>query len=129
MITEGYQYDAYGQHVIFGPGTNGVVDFGGDDVTTLQSNSELGNPYMYTGRRLDSETGLYYYRARYMNADQGRFISRDPSGLWADMANIGNGYAYVANNPLNFIDPSGLLTRYPKAGKEEPFHLGSIGCV
>jgi RHS repeat-associated protein len=35
-------------------------------------------PYGYTGRRYDSETGLWYFRARYFDAELGRFISRDP---------------------------------------------------
>ncbi len=58
----------------------------------------LGNPYMFTGRRFDLETGLYYYRARYYNPYIGRFLQTDP---------IGYGYGYCANNPMNYVDPSG----------------------
>ena len=53
---------------------------------------------MFTGRRFDLETGLYYYRARYYNPYIGRFLQTDP---------IGSGYNYCGNNPLNFVDPSG----------------------
>ena len=66
----------------------------------------IGNPYRYTGRRLDAETGLYYYRARYYSVTLGRFLQPDPAGF-VDGLNL---YAYVGNDPLNFVDPSGLFT-------------------
>lgn len=63
-----------------------------------------GNPFRYTGRRWDAAVGLYYYRARYYDPDMGRFLETDPV-LYADQMNL---YAYVANNPLNGTDPSGM---------------------
>jgi RHS repeat-associated protein len=60
----------------------------------------IGNPYMFTGRRFDLETGLYYYRARYYNPHIGRFLQTDP---------IGYGYNYCGNNSLNYLDPLGLI--------------------
>ena len=62
----------------------------------------LGNPYMYTARRYDIETGLYYYRARYYNPYIGRFLQKDPAGQGMNM------YAYCGNNSLNCVDPMGL---------------------
>ena len=59
--------------------------------------------YGYTGREPDA-TGLTYYRARYYHAGLGRFLSRDPAG----MADSVSPYAYVANNPVNLVDPFGL---------------------
>jgi uncharacterized protein RhaS with RHS repeats len=49
-------------------------------------------------------TGLYYYRARWYDAQVGRFISEDPIGFNGGDINL---YAYVKNNPVNAIDPSG----------------------
>lgn len=59
--------------------------------------------YGYTGREPDA-TGLEFYRARYYHPGLGRFASRDPMG----MADSVSPYAYVANNPVNLIDPMGL---------------------
>jgi len=56
------------------------------------------NPYMFTGRRFDVETGLYYYRARYYNPYIGRFLQTDP---------VGYGDGYCGNNPVGMVDPSG----------------------
>jgi RHS repeat-associated protein len=60
--------------------------------------------YGFTGRELDSATGLMYYRARWYDPRQGRFISEDPVGL----AGGSNQYVYAANDPVNLTDPNGL---------------------
>ena len=76
-VVESYQYDAYG---------------------TPSGPSAASNPYMFTGQRLDPETGVYYYKSRYFSVLLGRFLSRDPIGVWGDPTNLGNAYAYVGNN-------------------------------
>lgn len=78
-------------------------DFGKQTETV----SVTDNPYLFNGRRYDTESGLYYYRTRYMDPNQGRFTTRDSIGIWGDQANLGNGYTYVANNPQTFLDPNG----------------------
>ena len=62
-------------------------------------------PYRYTGRRFDAETGLYHYRARAYSPALGRFLQPDPIGYLGGL----NLYAYVANDPLNRLDPFGLF--------------------
>jgi RHS repeat-associated protein len=74
--------------------------------------SGVGNSYMFTGRNYDSETGLYYYRARYYSPRIGRFLQPDPWGF-VDGLNL---YEYVRNNPVNFLDPLGLLGYSPFPG-------------
>ncbi len=56
------------------------------------------------GQYFDSETGLYYNNARYYDPKTGRYISSDPIGLRGGL----NTYTYGLNNPLRYIDPSGL---------------------
>jgi RHS repeat-associated protein len=71
--------------------------------------SSVGNPYMFTGRNYDSETGLYYYRARYYSPYIGRFLQTDPIG-YEDGLNL---YTYVQNNPIIAIDPMGTIASCP----------------
>jgi RHS repeat-associated protein len=60
--------------------------------------------YGYTGRERDAVSGLMYYRARWYDAQVGRFASEDPIGLAGDV----NVYVYVGNNPMEAFDPLGL---------------------
>jgi RHS repeat-associated protein len=63
-----------------------------------------GAPFGYTGEAYDASTQLVYLRARYYDGRTGRFTQKDPSGLEQNL------YAYVASNPVNRIDPSGLFS-------------------
>jgi RHS repeat-associated protein len=66
--------------------------------------------YGYTGRETDGETGLDYYRARYYDAANGRFISVDPIGFEAGDTNL---YRYVGNSSTMATDPTGELLFVP----------------
>jgi RHS repeat-associated protein len=83
-LTQSYTYDSFG------------------NVTA--SSGSITNPFQYTGRELDSETGLYYYRARYNDPTIGRFVSEDPLQFGSGDSNF---YNYVAQNPVNYTDPTG----------------------
>ena len=58
--------------------------------------------YSYGGKELDEVTNLYYFNARYYDATIGRFINVDP------VQDGSNWYVYCSNNPLSFVDPTGL---------------------
>jgi len=62
-------------------------------------------PYLFTGRRFDAESGLYYFRNRYYSPLLGKFISPDPLD-YVDGMNV---YAYVNGNTANLVDPLGLM--------------------
>ncbi|HBB29414.1 MAG TPA: hypothetical protein DC000_09245, partial [Clostridiales bacterium] len=65
------------------------------------------NPFRYAGYRYDEATGLYYLMARYYDPGVGRFISRDTFHGFEINPQSLNLYAYCANNPVMYIDPSG----------------------
>jgi len=73
----------------------------------IASTGTLANPFQYTGRDFDSETGLSFNRARYFDPSAGRFLSEDPLGF---LGSGSNSYRYVGNSPTNLIDPFGLTT-------------------
>jgi len=93
-----------------------TADSGGTRVAELRYKAWGENRYTYgatpttyrfTGQRLDESTGLMYYGARYYDPTLGRFVQADTivpnPGNPQDL----NRYAYVRNNPLRYIDPSG----------------------
>ena len=62
--------------------------------------TRFDNPYTFTGRRLDDESGIYYYRNRYYHAQMGRFVSRDPMGHMDGMSLYGAYFAPDGLDPL-----------------------------
>ncbi|MGH7966665.1 MAG: RHS repeat-associated core domain-containing protein [Candidatus Binatia bacterium] len=72
---------------------------------TTRTGAVSTNPFQFTGRENDGLTGLYYYRARYYHPILQRFLSEDPIGFGGGDVNL---YAYVLNNPVNHVDPTGL---------------------
>ncbi len=89
-VVESKAYDAYGGVV--------TINNKGNEIDSKKSRS----PFGFTGRRIDSETGLMYFRARYYSAELGRFIGRDPLG-YVDGMSLYRGY-FV---PIH-TDPLGL---------------------
>jgi RHS repeat-associated protein len=93
-IVEQYDYDAFGN---------------------LTAPPATGNPYTYTSREYDPETGLLFYRARYYDPATGRFITEDPIEFEGGDVNF---YAYVGNNPINAVDPYGKTPKSDKCYKQ-----------
>jgi RHS repeat-associated protein len=86
-VAAAYEYDAYGQ--------------------ITQTQGSLHQPYGYTGREYDAESGLYHYRARAYDPRSSVFVQSDPIGFAGKSLNL---VGYVRQNPTNFSDPLGLST-------------------
>jgi RHS repeat-associated protein len=86
-ITDTYTYDAFGMQIAH-TGTT-------------------PNVFQFSGEWLDSNVGLYYLRARYLNQATGRFWARDPIEGKKCCGLSWNPYIYVKQNPVNEVDPTG----------------------
>ena len=82
----------------------------------------LDESVKYTGKDLDEDAGLYYFNARWYDPLNGRFITEDPvrDGL--------NWFVYVGNNPLRYVDPSGLYILQTRRSFND-FHMGSADLI
>jgi RHS repeat-associated protein len=81
-----------------------VQSYSYDSFGMIKAQTGFANRYTYTGREWDKETGLYYYRDRYYDSMDGKFVSKDPIGFKGGDVNL---FAYTKNNPINYKDPSG----------------------
>lgn len=98
---------------------------------TTAAGTSSTNAFQYTGRENDG-TGLYFYRARYYKPGFERFISEDPFGDYSQQsyylsaivplgfAGGVNRYAYVGDNPSEFIDPFGTQRQLPPPRQPPP---------
>jgi len=104
-VVERYEYQDYGQeHITLADGSTTVSP----NAHSGRIESLVGNPFTFTGRELDNETGLILYRTRYLQTVIGRFTTRDTIGVWGDGENAGNAQGYVWSSPLTLVDAFGL---------------------
>jgi RHS repeat-associated protein len=87
------------------------VPFG--EVFIEERNNRWNTPYLFNAKELDEETGLYYYGARYYDSRISLWLSTDP--LQEKYPNVST-YAYCLNNPVNYIDPTGMSTHTDSLG-------------
>ncbi|MFI5460682.1 MAG: RHS repeat-associated core domain-containing protein [Isosphaerales bacterium] len=113
--------------------TSGLVNSSGNQQTTYtygpfgatsSSGTANANPYQFTGRELDPNSGLYFMRNRYYSPTLQRFISPDPTGIAGGDANL---YAYAHNDPTNLVDPLGLCAE-SEPNPSPPFPILCNGC-
>lgn len=84
-----------------------IENSAGADITTMPM---VENFYTFTGREYDKESGLYYYRARYLDSETGRFIQSDPHPrVKSAPSSLVNKYIYSGNSPFMYRDPSGKM--------------------
>jgi RHS repeat-associated protein len=104
--TDYYEVDALGSVTSLSNGAGTIANTYAYDSFGNVTNftGSLSNPFRYTGREFDSETSLYFNRARYYDQNAGRFVSEDPSEFFGGQ----NFYGYVGNDPINLTDPLGL---------------------
>jgi len=76
---------------------------------TRYSSGALGTDYKFTGQREQAELGLYFYGARWFDPSIGRFTSPDTMIPSAQGVQAWDRYAYVNNNPVRYMDPTGHM--------------------
>jgi len=95
-IVESYRYSAFGEEIVY-DANNEKVEI-----------STIGNPWRFSSKRVDKETGFLNFGRRYYDCKTATWMSPDPIGFEAGP----NFYAYVMNNPLNNSDLYGLECVY-----------------
>jgi RHS repeat-associated protein len=93
------------------------IPFG--EVFVEERNEKWNTPYLFNGKELDEETGLYYYGARYLDQKLSIWLSVDPL---ATIIPTLSPYSYVRNNPTNYIDPYGLFETKKEAKEYRKEH-------
>src|SRR5260370_17112239 len=122
--TSFYQSDGLGSVTSLSNGAGALAQTSSfDSFGKTTPTGSVVNPFQYTAREFDSETGLYFNRARYLEPTTGRFLTEDPSGFAAGP----NFYLYTQNNPILMADPSGrdtvvIITRDPLPGMAVATH-------
>ncbi len=106
-LKEHYRYSVFGEKKVY---TNEISSYKTSVYNLIYSNpneylsSQINNPWQFSSKRLDEESGLVYYGRRYYDPQIGRWLTCDPMGF-EDGLNL---YAFVLNDPLIKYDLYGL---------------------
>ncbi len=124
-----YQADGLGSVTTLSDGSGAIAStYNYDSFGNITASTGTAvNPFRYTGREIDTETGLYYYRARYYAPAVGRFLEEDPIQFDGGP----NFYSYVHNSPINNIDPLGEQSSgigIPHSDTPEPGYKPAYNC-
>ena len=103
-----YAYDGHGSVRALTSSTGAITDTYDYDAfgNLLHSTGTTFNEFLFAGEQFDSDLGLYYNRARYLNVSTGRFWTMDSFEGNSDPLSL-HKYLYVGANPINAVDPSG----------------------
>ncbi len=107
--TKRHDYLPFGEE-LFAGGRTSALGYTGDTIRQK-----------FTGYEHDNETDLEFAQARYYASVQGRFTGVDPISGHPGSPQTWNRYAYVGNNPLKYIDPSGMNYFVGGSGANDPF--------
>ncbi len=94
-----------------------------------EANATGTEKYAFTGQYSEAEIGLYYFGARWYDASLGRFISEDPIKGSMLSSQSQNPYVYCMNNPLRFIDPTGMMGDIPDWSLPDNYFDGYVNSV
>lgn len=98
VVKQRYRYSSFGK----------VIKIDDDSGNSIILDRFIDNQFAYTGREYDTESGMYYYRARYFDPTIGRFLQQDPDpGKVEKPISFVNKYIYADNSPIMMRDPSG----------------------
>jgi RHS repeat-associated protein len=111
-----FAFDAYGNPVDPDHSSKG-------EDSSRGGGRRVDTPFRFAGQYLDSESGLYYMRARYYDPRSAQFVSRDPLN-----AASREPYAYVADDPVNAIDPTGMQAGLALCGLLPVPGVGEAAC-
>lgn len=118
----------------------------GETMAEQRRSGTFTNMFKFNGKELDTETGLYYYGARYYNPRTSVWLSVDPIALWQPVQEsehyiLGqhNGgyfnpknmsvYGYTYQNPILYIDPNGKQVKSNELWKKTKSFLNDVGDV
>jgi RHS repeat-associated protein len=116
QVVEHRHYDSFGKIVRRTTGPQ----------PTAPATAGVGINFGYAGRPLEARTGLSDNRARWYEPGTGKFINEDPSGFMGEDVNL---FRYVGNDPLNQVDPSGLIAKWATYGGGKPVNNHSMAAT